>query len=464
MRAFLCKSLSDTDIATALKALLDRRVRELKLFFILTAHETPEDLAAFSDLCMRLKGWLSQPNACTRVVLSFGRLVRMPNTPLAYDRQFLDDAEWRFCVDGVAAACRRAQLECRFAFDWPDYLGTQLLAACGHGDAEAAVALACNGLSFHSPWREQEAEQLREALKASTCHDGDALATRSFPFVTRAVSDVHLLKRWDEARQFIDSGYCLGSVCVRCGACSDAFERQAITGHLRTPRVPQSVIENVARIEAEKQRLPRLYLQATLPGDFAGHSPAWVAARLLQAILSRHPELTDNLLDVEESLFSAGENEDRLVIPSGETVLALRAWDAAAAMAAVAGTNALFHAVPLRQAFTPGVFTRATWQLVTAAAPREAAQMASDWLTGLRLPHTLRRDGDRWRLDLAPAAAKKKCVFELFVSPEPQGTCVTLTFAPKASLLDLLSRLPSLPGQPKAVCTHLHEGQPQKRG
>ncbi|MDD4017644.1 MAG: hypothetical protein PHV28_06835, partial [Kiritimatiellae bacterium] len=78
MRAFLSKSLSDADLFAALKALLDRRVRELKLFFILTAHETPEDLAAFSDLCLRLKGWLGRPNAGTRVVLSFGRLVRMP--------------------------------------------------------------------------------------------------------------------------------------------------------------------------------------------------------------------------------------------------------------------------------------------------------------------------------------------------------------------------------------------------
>ena len=459
MRAFLSKALSDADIAVALKALLDRRVRELKLFFILTAHETPEDLAAFGDFCMRLKGWLSQASACTRVVLSFGRLVRMPNTPLAYDRLFLDEAEWRFCVDGVAAACRRAQLECRFAFDWPDYLGTQLLAACGHSDAEAVVALACDGFSYHGPWHVQESERLRSALQTIPSNLGGkpvpSVAT-AFPFVIRAVSEAFLLKRWDEARQFIDSGYCLGSGCANCGACADASERRAITGHARSPSIPDSVIERVALIEADKRRLPRVYLRATLPEDFAGHSPAWVAARLMQAILSRHPELTDNLLDAEESLFSAGENDDRLVIPSGETVLALRAWGAAAATDAVAGTHALFRAVPLRQAFTPGVFSRATWQLFTAAAPREAAQMASDWLNGIRLPHTLRRDGESWRLDLAPAAAKKKCVFDLSVRTEPSGTCVTLTFSPKATLRDLLARLPPLHGQPKAVCLSLN--------
>ena len=73
---------------------------------------------------------------------------------------------------GAAAACRRAQLECRFAFGWPDYLGTQLLAACGHGHADAVVALACGGLSFHGPWRLSEAEQVRAAM----AHAGKSVA------------------------------------------------------------------------------------------------------------------------------------------------------------------------------------------------------------------------------------------------------------------------------------------------
>jgi hypothetical protein len=499
MRAFLSKSLSDADLYAALKALLDRRVRELKLFFILTAHETPEDLASFGEFCLRLRTWLTLPNACTRVVLSFGRLVRMPNTPLAHDRLFLDEAEWRFCVDGAAAACRRAQLECRFAFDWPDYLGTQLLAACGHEHADAVVALACNGLSYHGPWHEQEATLLQSALQADTWHGHFVRDphTSAFPFVARAVSDAHLLKRWDEARQFIDSGYCLGAACSGCGACANAEERRAITGHSRAPGIPPAAIETVARIEAEKRRLQPAYLRAVLPDDFAGHTSAWVAARLMQTVLTRHPELVDNVLAIEECLFSSGDNEARLAIPAGETVVSLKAWNASAAQAVLAGPGAPFGVAPQQTPFAPGAFVRAAWQIFTAAAPREAARTASAWLSDLRLPHTLRRNGDAWQLDLAPAAAKKKCVFSLSVqplagrstapedvpsnTPEPpsarlegerpreprqshpslpnaqslQGSVIQLTFSPKAALRDLLLRLPPLSGQPKALCTEV---------
>jgi hypothetical protein len=441
MRAFLSKSLSDEEIALALKALLDRRVREIKLFFILTAHETAEDLAAFGEFCLRLKSWLTLPNACTRVVLSFGRLVHMPNTPLAYDRLFLDEDEWRFAVDGVAAACRRAQLECRFATDWPDYLGTQLLAACGHDAAEAVVALACDGLSYHAPWRLQEAERLQQALMMPR---QDAHATHpapAFPFVTRAVTDAFLRQRWDMAQRCLDGGYCLAADCLGCGACADAAERGNLTGRDRTLRVTQETIDAVARMEADKRRLVPLVWRAELPVEFAGRSPEWASARLLQHLLTRHPELADTLLSVEEALYASGDNAERLALPSGATAVKFRAWDFAPLRAALAQEADLFPPAPLPPDFAPGAFVRATWLIHAALSPREAASRASAWLNELRLPHTLRRDGEAWRAELAPAAAKKKCVFELSVTPDAEGSLLSLSFAPKAQLRDLLARL-----------------------
>ena len=466
MRAFLSKSLSDEDVARALKALLDRRVRELKLFFILTAYETSEDLAAFGDFCMRLKGWLAQPDVGTRVVLSFGRLVRMPNTPLAYDRLFLDEAEWRFAVDGVAAACRRAQLECRFATDWPDYQGAQRLAACGHDAAEAVVALACDGLSYHSPWRAQEADRLATAIPLKSASHA---AGPAFPYVTRAVSGTFLRARWEAAQRFLEGGYCLGSDCLGCGACSDAGERENVTCRERAPHVTKETIETIVHIEALKRRLAPVYLRAALPSEFCDHSPAWVSARLMQVVLTRHPALADNLLAVDESLFSAGENEERQVVPAGETVLKLKAWDAKTLAAAVAvdigdgprldpsllGDGPHMQSLPLPSTFAPGVFARAVWQFHTAAAPREAAGHASAWLKELRLPHTLRRNQELWQLDLAPAALKKKCVFDVRVSPAGEGACVTVSFSPKAQIVDLLVMLPARANHPRALCTEI---------
>ena len=463
LRAFLCKSLSDQDLAAAIQILLYRRVREIKLFYVLTAHETPDDLAAFGGFCSRLRGWLSAPRICTRVIFSFGRLVRMPNTPLVFDRLFLDEADWRFCVDGVAAACRRNRLEYRFAQDWPDYLATQLLAACGHEHAEAVVRLACEGLTCHAPWREADAARLRAAV---SCAEFRA-PQPPFPFVERAVSPDFLRKRWDAARQFRDAGYCLGAACDACGACSGSRERQALTSHIRVPAVTAAAVETVAAIEADKRRLAPVFRRAIMPAEYAGHSPEWAASRLMQHLLTHHPPLVETLLSADEALFTCGDDARRRLIPAGETVIRFRAWDPAPLFAALAIESDLFPpAPPLPDTFVPGVFAKATWVLPTAMSPREAAQTASVWLTELRLPHTLRRDGDGWLAELSPAAARKKCVLSLAVSPlaagnssqrpatvtPDAGALVLLSFSPKVAPSVLISRLPHLGGYPPATC------------
>jgi hypothetical protein len=46
-RAFLHKSLSTTDVVGLLKRLLESKIREIKLFYLLTGHETGEDIAEF---------------------------------------------------------------------------------------------------------------------------------------------------------------------------------------------------------------------------------------------------------------------------------------------------------------------------------------------------------------------------------------------------------------------------------
>jgi radical SAM superfamily enzyme YgiQ (UPF0313 family) len=441
MRAFLCKSLSDEDIELALQTLFSNRVREIKLFYILTGHEGPEDLSAFSNFCSRLQEKLRMPKCGTRVVLSFGRLVRMPNTPLMFDRLLLDEQEWRFCVDGVSATCRRAKLEFRFAFDWPDYLGTQLLAACGHEAAHAVVKLACEGLSYHGPWLPTEAAKLQCVLAEQM------EPSQPFPFVQRPVTREFLKKRWEEACNYRDNGYCLGGKCAACGACSSPEETRRIVRHPRAQRISEADIEDVARVESSKRRLPLVYRVVTLPESCAGLSPATLNAELMRQLLSRHPDLVDNLLSVEEVLFSFGENEDRFQIPCGQTVAAFRAWDQKALRRALSDAEPLIgDEAP--EGFQSGVFSKASCLLHTALAPRVAAESGSKWLKDLHLAHTMCKAGEGWRLDLAPAALKKKMLYSCSLQPVEGGTCITLEFSSKLPLKAWSLTLPRHPTLP----------------
>ena len=445
MRAFLCKSLTHDEIDTALKALLTRRVREIKLFYILTGHEGPEDLAAFGAFCSRLQGLLKAPKCGTRVVLSFGRLVRMPNTPLMFDRLLLDEAEWRFCVDGVSAACRRAKLEFRFAFDWPDYVGTQLLAACGHEDAPAIVKLASEGLSCHGPWQASDVAKLQAIVSVST------EVPILFPFVTRVVDSTFLKQRWEDACENRDKGYCLGESCFACGACSTPEEKMSLVHHPRVQDITNDDIEILSRMDAAKRQLVPLYRYVNVPDTYSGHQSEYVNAELMRHLLQHYPALMDNLLSVEEALFTAGDNDERFLVPSGQTVMAFRAWDRKALISTHADEFPLMGC-EVGADFQPGFFSKASYLLHTALLPREIAQSASQWLNNLHLPHTLCRAGDGWRLDLAPAALKKKTIYLLVLQPVEGGTRVTLECSSKLALREWLATLPCHLTQPRVTC------------
>jgi hypothetical protein len=273
--------------------------------------------------------------------------------------------------------------------------------------------------------------------------------------VIRPVSDAFLTERWQAAQQALDGGYCLGTACLGCGACADAAERGSITDRVRTPPVRDATIAAVTRLEAEKRRMAPVFLRASLPDDYAGHSPQWVSASLLRDLLTRAPSLMENLLAVDEAVFAFGDNPERLPVPAGETVVMLKGWDAAALVQSlVLAAGAGLQLAPLPSGtFTPGAFARATWELHTSADPRTAAQQASLWLNELHQRHMLRRDGAHWRIDFAPVAARRGYVRELTVHPEAGGSCLTIGFTPKAPLRKLLSRLPTGPGTAVVRCT-----------
>jgi hypothetical protein len=369
----------------------------------------------------------------------------MPNTPLMYDRLLLDEEEWRFCVDGVSAACRRAKLEFRFAFDWPDYVGTQLLAACGHEDAHAIVKLASEGLSYHGPWQASEASKLLAVVEMPT---GER---NPFPFVKRTVAAPFLKQRWKDACEYRDKGYCLGETCFACGACSNPEEQGSLVSHPRVQDISDDDIKFLARMDAAKRQLVPLYRSVTLPDAYSGHQSAYVNAELMRHLLRHHPDLMDNLLSVEEALFTAGDNDERFPVPSGQTVVAFRAWDRKALVDTLAAAAPLIGK-EVAAGFQPGAFSKASCFLHTALLPRDVAQSASKWLNSLHLPHTLCRAGEGWRLDLSSAALKKKVMYACAMHPIEGGTRVSLDFSSKFALREWLVTLPCHAIQPSVTC------------
>ena len=135
-RRFLRKGLSEADLRRILQALHGQRVREVKLFYLLTGRETESDLDEFGAFLRWLKEIRRAADSPPRAIFSFGMLVRMPFTPLRHDGAVLDEAAWRPLVGRARSACEANGFEFRLAVEWEEYLLTQSIGSDGYDTHE----------------------------------------------------------------------------------------------------------------------------------------------------------------------------------------------------------------------------------------------------------------------------------------------------------------------------------------
>jgi hypothetical protein len=470
LRAFLNKNITDEEIGRVVQNLLVRGVREIKLFYLITGHERAEDLATFGAFTRELGLQMHAARRTTRLVFSFGFLVRMPQTPLRHDRLFLEREPLERIMRELERMCTRSHFEFRLAASWSEYFVSQLLAAGDYRLATVLVALAREGVVYDGTTTADYAQRLQALMCSAGLWTDELLAEKParhrfpFAFVARPVTDKFLWKQYEAAREARETGYCLGDTCLTCGACPTAAARKALTQRVRRPEIAGSAPAELDALVRAKQRLAPLHLRVRLGEEFDRASATWSSARLQQLLLAELPDEVENLLSVEEALFTGPEYRERFPMPAGETVLALKAWDArrlAARLQAWCAQRAApgaaeLEVLELLPSFTPGSYRSAAWQVTTPAplAPLEAA--VAGWLQECHLAYTLRRLEHGARFELAPAALRKGVVLAATCQRTGDESRLEITLGFKAEWLAFLRRLPAALERPvQARCREL---------
>ena len=495
-RAWLHKSLPTADILALLERIFALKVRRVKLFYILTGYETGEDIKEFRRFLKWLKEIRRSRNRRVRVVFSFGLLIRMPFTPLRYDRLFLDEQAWRPLIGQVKSACETNGFEFRLAFDWPAYCVTQVLAMGGYWLVDPIVALAQKGYCFDTTLPPGYWDELKGWMKKAGYWNETFLGAKgpdtpfALEFVQSNVSAEFLYRQYREARppsippkrgegtppsvppkreestppsvppargeveSGTDGGYCLGDReqpghCLGCGACLDEEQRRAITYHQIHQPERGPYMAQLREMMARKRRLQPAYFLLRLDPLLAGVLPGFINAFVFKQILARYPELVDNLLAVRESLFTLRPNDRRFPTMGGETVFALKAWDGEPLETRfcrrlpknlVSG----FEIIGPAEGFTPGVFTRLHLDVHLPGGffPEPRARL-EQYLRSVYLRYSLRREETRYRFDLPRKALKKKILFDgFFETYEDEeggdGFFASLDVGPKFDLMAFL--------------------------
>ncbi len=410
MRRFLHKSLEDADIRRALEALHGKAIREIKLFYLLSGHETGDDFEELAGFVRWLKELRQRSPAPPRMVFSFGMLVRMPFTPLRHDPPLLDAQAWRAPIGRAKSICETNGFEFRRAMDWPEYCATQVLAASGHDVYPLLLQIAQAGPVDSGGLGPGAAEAVTHWVENShetVAGNAETEHAFGFPFLEDAETRAFLRRQYKKAVAGLDDGYCWrgapGSrVCATCTGC---------TRNPRKPRGAAATAEGtaaaLAALVGRKHRLKPLIARARLPQEAAGMGAIWAGAWLLREILKRHPEQIDNVLAVREAFV-----EDSGVLGPdipwfGQTLVAITAWDTeplAEVIADPAGPLAAAESLHDREAVRRiGV----RLELPTALLPDPAGRLA-DYLRQHHAPVTLTRSNGVETLIVPEKSMKKQ--------------------------------------------------------
>ncbi|HET6487765.1 MAG TPA: radical SAM protein [Spirochaetia bacterium] len=387
-RAFLHKSLEEPRIRRVLEECASRRIREIKLFYLLTGRETEEDFLEFSGLLKWLKDLQGRAVSRPRILFSFGMLVRMPFTPLRHDPAVLDERLWKGIAGRAKSLCQTNGFEFRLALPWSTYAATQALASADSAGASTLVqAIAGHGPLIDDSLDEEEERTVREWLTrhADELGSGKPLGFPfPFPFLDTEREQDRLYRQYEDARAGRDRGYHGRDVAER--------------GSLRPS------IEALQGLIHAKRRLQPLRVVARVPREAAGMGREWTDAWLCRRLLELHPELLDNVLCVRESLIASLPSFGERTPWFGESIAEVMAWDPEALARVLGAAVGGFHELTEAEALEK-LRLRVS---LPASGAKDAPSGLAAFLRDHHGPVTLRRKGDSVELMASAKAIQKR--------------------------------------------------------
>ena len=373
MRSYYNKNLSEQTALSCITQLLKQPIREIKLFYIISGLETEDDNADYKQFLSKIAELKETYNNGIRILCSFGLLVRMPFTPLQYEKLLLTKEEWSPVVSMIRETTENAGYEFRLTYPYEEYFLSQTLALysplakiCDQNtqpkiersvNGNYLAPILCDMAEHNYIYNQGVAPEAWNYFcsQYSARYNGESLLSKSFTeqkkdsyhfafdYLAIKTPSAVLYQRYrnanalfatNESKEIIPSSYetpmCLGAKCTGCGACSSE-QRKTLEQHkLIMPN--ENDRTEIATLTKEKAQAQPVYIEVDVNDSLFKESDTVTTIRahqetkdaaLMRQLFANIPNATSLIMTVRDSLFGSKLFDGKLPRWSGKTMYAV---------------------------------------------------------------------------------------------------------------------------------------------
>lgn len=462
MRSFFRKGFVSRDLMEYLSPVFVGETRELKLSFIISGFETPEDCEEFGLLMKEIAGKKRVAAPGLRIVASAGYLVRLPFTPLQYAAWSLDVGKLDAVREMMDSACRRSGIEFRLASPTEDYLCDQILSLGGSPLFTWLRDIPSLGSVFDGTVTEGTWNSIRGHLQEKGIRP-DSLAEEKpadyrppFAFLEPEAHHETLYNHYMEASSFRDRPPCLGGRCSGCGACDDGRQVRLMTEHRFLHPSQPRYGDMMRAISKAKRSFATVRLAADFPASLALACDEYRASRLLRDISRIAPGAERHVFFARELLFAEGTPYSGLCGKTGRwgwSLFGLSGPDAGelSRIVSVLESRAVspgdegiqYRAVPDRESPARRVCLETRIPGLESAAARAIFE---EFLARAGLSHTTLCAETGYIFKFRESSEGKKFLFAASLRDSAEGLVVSMEAGQKAAIESLASGLSAAAG------------------
>jgi hypothetical protein len=445
MRAYYRKGLSDAQVQACAELCLRSRVRELKLFYIISGLETEEDLDEFAAFAGRLGALKKAVSPSTKVLVSAGFLVRLPFTPLQFAPLGFDASLLEGIGHRMRSACASTGIDFRLASDPEESFVDQALSLFGSTVRPWLLGIPEAGIVYETSLPAKAWASLKPfILKAGDAAALEKKADSRPPLAFVASPSRHgvLYRHYLEARNKKDRKSCLGASCSACGACENPGEVRAMTEHRFSIPGPDLLARRLRALLAAKDRFQALPAAVRLPESMAGANPAYRASWILRKLYSLDPEIEGLAFEARELFLVPGGTFPAL-FPGGSPWWGWTAFE-------FLGPSAASLASRLNKVAAPGISILGARpepdRLFVEFGPTQVSASAikgafTAFCAARELSFTASRAGDGWKFEMTEGSIGRKLVASAWIDKTKEGSSLRLAVGGKTDLRPLAEAL-----------------------